>query len=266
MTRVDLPEPETPVTQQNTPSGNVDVDVLQVVLAGAPDRPARRSACAALAGTGIACSPAQVLAGERRGIGARSRPASPRATTSPAVLAGARPEVDDVVGGADRALVVLDHDHGVAEVAQALERVDQLLVVALVQPDRRLVEDVEHARPGSSRSASPAGSAAPRRRRAWPRPGPASGSRCRRCRGTAAARRSRGRRAGRSRARSRSARALDPGRAPPAPTGRVLVDVEPADRDREALRPKPGAAAGRAGLQAISPSIRSRVFSDSVFS
>ena len=35
--------------------------------------------------------------------------------------------------------------HRVAEVAQALERRDQAAVVALVQPDRRLVEDVEHA-------------------------------------------------------------------------------------------------------------------------
>ena len=62
-----------------------------------------------------------------------------------AVHAGAGPEIDDVVGGADRALVVLDHDHRVAEVAQALEGGNQALVVALVQADRRLVEDVEHA-------------------------------------------------------------------------------------------------------------------------
>ena len=63
----------------------------------------------------------------------------------PAVLAGARAHVDEVVGGAHRPLVVLDDDHRVADVAQALERRDQLVVVALVQPDRRLVEDVEHA-------------------------------------------------------------------------------------------------------------------------
>ena len=30
---VDLPEPDTPVTQMNMPSGKRDVDVLQVVLA-----------------------------------------------------------------------------------------------------------------------------------------------------------------------------------------------------------------------------------------
>ena len=50
-----------------------------------------------------------------------------------------------MVGRAHRALVVLDDDHRVAEVAQPLERPDQALVVALVQADRRLVEDVEHA-------------------------------------------------------------------------------------------------------------------------
>jgi hypothetical protein len=61
------------------------------------------------------------------------------------VLAGARPHVDQVVGRQHRALVVLHHEHGVAEVAQALERRDQSRVVALVEADRRLVEDVEHA-------------------------------------------------------------------------------------------------------------------------
>jgi hypothetical protein len=37
LTSVDLPEPETPVTATKQPSGNDDVDVLQVVLAGADD-------------------------------------------------------------------------------------------------------------------------------------------------------------------------------------------------------------------------------------
>jgi hypothetical protein len=40
---------------------------------------------------------------------------------------------------------VLDDDHGVAEVAQADQRLDEPAVVALVQADRRLVEHVEHA-------------------------------------------------------------------------------------------------------------------------
>ena len=45
---------------------------------------------------------------------------------------------------------MLDHDDGVAEVAQALERAEQPRVVALVQADRGLVEDVHHA--GESRA------------------------------------------------------------------------------------------------------------------
>ena len=63
-----------------------------------------------------------------------------------AVNAGAGADVEHMVGGADGVLVVLDHDHGVAEIAQALERFDQPVVVALVQADRGLVEHVEHAR------------------------------------------------------------------------------------------------------------------------
>ena len=50
-----------------------------------------------------------------------------------------------MIGQADGVLVVLDHQHGVAEVAQPLQRVEQPRVVALVQADRRLVEHVEHA-------------------------------------------------------------------------------------------------------------------------
>ena len=59
--------------------------------------------------------------------------------------AGAGADIDHIIGGADGVLVVLDHDHGVAEVAQPLERFEQPRVVALVQPDRGLVEHVEHA-------------------------------------------------------------------------------------------------------------------------
>ena len=62
-----------------------------------------------------------------------------------AVDAGAGADVEHVVGGADGVLVVLDHDHGVAEVAQALQGFEQARVVALVQADRGLVEHVEHA-------------------------------------------------------------------------------------------------------------------------
>ena len=63
-----------------------------------------------------------------------------------AMDAGARTHVDDMIGGADRLVVVLDHDHRVAEIAQALERCQQPLIVALMQADRGLVQHVQHAR------------------------------------------------------------------------------------------------------------------------
>src|SRR5256885_14615236 len=50
-----------------------------------------------------------------------------------------------VVGGADRLFVVLDDEHGVPEVAQLAQRLEQPGVVALMQADGGLVEDVEHA-------------------------------------------------------------------------------------------------------------------------
>ena len=55
------------------------------------------------------------------------------------------PMSSTIIGDADRVLVVLHHDHGVAEVAQALQRFEQPRIVALVQADRRLVQHVEHA-------------------------------------------------------------------------------------------------------------------------
>ena len=50
-----------------------------------------------------------------------------------------------MVGDPDGLLVVLDHHHRVAQVTHSHQRLDQAAVVALVKPDRRLVEHVQHA-------------------------------------------------------------------------------------------------------------------------
>src|SRR5258708_3360996 len=50
-----------------------------------------------------------------------------------------------MIGFEHRLAIVLDHQHGVAEFLEALERCKQALIVALMKSDRRLVEDVEHA-------------------------------------------------------------------------------------------------------------------------
>ena len=62
-----------------------------------------------------------------------------------AELAGAGAEVDHVVRAPDRVLVVLDHHQRVALRLELLQHVEQDLVVAVVQADGRLVEDVAHA-------------------------------------------------------------------------------------------------------------------------
>ena len=56
--------------------------------------------------------------------------------------AGAGADVDDVVGGADGVFVVLDDDDGVADVGEVSEGSDEAVVVALVEADGGLVEDV----------------------------------------------------------------------------------------------------------------------------
>ncbi len=97
----------------------------------------------------------EVLAGDRRLVLQQRRHAAGVHDLA-AVLPRPRADVDDVVGHLDGVLVVLDDDHGVAEVAEADERVDQAVVVALVEPDRRLVEHVEHAdQPGADLRGEP---------------------------------------------------------------------------------------------------------------
>src|SRR5688572_25693193 len=63
-----------------------------------------------------------------------------------AKLARAGAEIDHVVSHPDRLFIVLNDDYGVAEIAQARERRQQLPVVALMQSDRGLVQHIEHPR------------------------------------------------------------------------------------------------------------------------
>ena len=57
---------------------------------------------------------------------------------------GTRADVHDVVGTEHHVLIVLHHDDGIAQVTQVFQRFDQALVVALVEADARLVEDIQH--------------------------------------------------------------------------------------------------------------------------
>ena len=87
---------------------------------------------------------AHVLRGQRPRL-AQQPLETARVDDAPALLAGAEPEIDHLVGDANHVGVVFDDEHGVALVAELPKDVDQAEVVARVEADRRLVEDVERA-------------------------------------------------------------------------------------------------------------------------
>ena len=111
---------------------------------------------------------AEILAGERllAGLDLRRRPGRDDLA---AAVARAGAEIDEVVGRLDHLAVVLDQDQGVAQVAEVPQGRQEPRVVARVQADGRLVEDVEHARQAAAdlaRQADPLALAPRERRRA----------------------------------------------------------------------------------------------------
>src|SRR4030095_1523694 len=110
LTSVDFPDPDTPVTATKQPSGNETSMSLRL--------------CSRAPRTVSHLSP-----GFRRWDG----------TAMLRLPARYSPRVADVFGDQDRVLVVLDHQHRVAQLAQPHHGLDEPVVVALVQPDRRLV-------------------------------------------------------------------------------------------------------------------------------
>ena len=123
----------------------LDVDGLQIVLAGAEDPEASRAGPAAgadrggpVAGQeipGRACPSRQL-----QQAGGRTLIEDPAAR-----VARARPEVDDVVGRAHDVFVVLDDEDGVAVVPKLADDVEQPGRVGRMKSGGRLVEDVENA-------------------------------------------------------------------------------------------------------------------------
>src|SRR5262249_8038704 len=123
--------------------GEPNVDVFQVVLRGSahPHRPTRRTAKGRHRDVAF---PGEVRAGEAS-LFALDRIRRPGDDDLAPHVPSPRAEVHDMIGRANRLLVVFDDEHSVAEVAQAAERTDETLVVALMQADARLVEHVDDA-------------------------------------------------------------------------------------------------------------------------
>ena len=118
LTSVDLPEPLTPVTATNIPSGN-DTSMSWRLCSLAPitfsSRPGVRGR--RTAGSGMDLRPERYMPVGESGWVSRSATGT-GVDDLAAVLAGARADVDGPVGDPDGVLVVLDDDEGVAEVAQ----------------------------------------------------------------------------------------------------------------------------------------------------
>ncbi len=69
----------------------------------------------------------------------------PAATRCAAQASGAGSEIDHVIGAFDGFGIVFDHQHGVAQIAQPRERIEQTIVIARMQSDGRFVQNIQHA-------------------------------------------------------------------------------------------------------------------------
>ena len=144
LTRLDLPEPETPVTVVNTPIGKATSRRLQVVASDAGEaqpalsasRGVRARAGRLVRRTGSAAS-ATLTRSQTLGRAAVENLA--------ALFAGGGSDVDDPVGVAHDVEFVLDHEQRVARRLQLIERRQQRFGVGRMQTRGRLVQHVDHA-------------------------------------------------------------------------------------------------------------------------
>ena len=124
---------------------NAQVHIAQIVASGSQHaQHLLRIGLDALCGDVDPQAAGQILAGNGL-LGVEDVLQTALGHDSSAVHAGARPDVDDVIGVADRVFVMLDDDDGVADVPQVEQRAQQAVIVALMQADGGLVENVHHA-------------------------------------------------------------------------------------------------------------------------
>ncbi len=60
----------------------------------------------------------------------------------PAVYAGARADINDMIGLAHGILIVLHHDYSIAQIAQAAQGCQEAVVIPRVQPDAGFIQDI----------------------------------------------------------------------------------------------------------------------------
>ena len=143
-TSVDFPEPDTPVTTVNNPSGRVTSTSFKL----------------------LACAPRIWIVlpfGLRRFDwhgnfdGARKIAPGQRLRSGSDFLwlaggnqvasgiTGARSKVDNIIGAANGVFIMLDDENGIAEIAQLFQRMKQAIIVSRVQSNRRLIQNIQDA-------------------------------------------------------------------------------------------------------------------------
>ena len=61
------------------------------------------------------------------------------------MLASPRADIDNKVGQLDRILIMFDHNHAVANIAQMFQGIQQAVIVALVQANRGFIQHIHDA-------------------------------------------------------------------------------------------------------------------------
>ena len=123
---------------------DLHIHVLEIMLCRAADHKRMAVSGAAVCRHGNFLFPGQILPGDGA-LTARDLLRCAGADHFPTVHTRTGADVDEIVRRAHGVLIVLDDDERVAEVTQLAQRGQQLFVIALVQADGRLVENIQHA-------------------------------------------------------------------------------------------------------------------------
>ena len=123
---------------------DLHVHVLEVVLGRAADHERVTVSGAALRGHGDLLLAGQILPGDGA-LAARNLLRCAGADHFPTVHTRTGADVDEIICRTHGVLVVLDDDERVAEITQLAQRGQQLFIVALVQTDGRLIQNIQHA-------------------------------------------------------------------------------------------------------------------------
>ena len=138
-----------PCHQGQGSQGDFHIQILEIVFSCPQDLDEIPVALAPLRRNGDIFRAAQVL--PRDGLRhLHDLLRGPHGHDPAAMGTGTRPDIDDMVRRIHRVLVMLHHDERIPQVSQMLERRQEAVVVPLMQPDARLVQDIEHShKPGA---------------------------------------------------------------------------------------------------------------------